>query len=357
MRLGLNRHFEHRECKPARPRVLHDIRLPFPIIDKPTLERTGTQLHDPFAHSSLSVKHGRVGTAFSQVSVQIFTLTIPLCNLLCSFLRKFEVCPGIFLPSPPFHPLHNIRPFRKMTYELQRTILAWGSHAVNLMVSGSLKEASHAWSCALLYLVLYLEEPDWDDRHSDDNDELSSSFSSSGLVVRSVDVSCSAVSADQDRIFSVFHRSIVYVIDDTSTERLWTLLDYRRVATSTVYNLALTHHLQGLQGGAGNNAALNRALRAYRSAREVLSLTMSGKMAATTASKMPEDLRLLHLAIANNEGHLCERAFDADRVDVCLRQLHDVLPYTWWVTDFQHFHETAFLFPRQSSLRLHAPMA
>lgn len=241
---------------------------------------------------------------------------------------------------PPSEPLPT--PMR-LRHERQRTIVAWGSHAVQLMTVGSFKEASQAWSCALLQLVPHLQRPEWDDI-------ISEATSSSGeLVAQAIDVSCGLVSSDDDRIFSVFPRSFVYVCSD-SAQQMWTLEDYRIVAASTVYNLALTHHLQGLQG-AGSRRDLNKALQAYGSARELLSLTPSEAAAA------PEDLKLLYLAIANNEGHLCEQAFETDRVDVCLNQLHEVLPHTWWIDDFRQFHETAVLFPTQARVSLHAPMA
>ena len=167
-----------------------------------------------------------------------------------------------------------------------------------------------------------------------------------------VQISClspdSTPSPVGDRIFAVFPR---FFLPEARSTYGWTLEDYRLVAATTVYNIALSHHLQGSLRSDSRDDFV-KALKAYKAARDLLNSATADIAAASGAVK------LLALAISNNEGHLLEQSFDLDAATSCLHRLHSLLPHTEWSEDSVPFLLTAVLFPDHAGgPYLHAPIA
>ena len=151
---------------------------------------------------------------------------------------------------------------------------------------------------------------------------------------------------------SVYRGADGIVYNITTTLDIDTIL---RQAAATVYNMALANHFQALHEPAGSvrRDCLDRALKSYTAARDVLEAVADNDDLADAT----EDVKFLLLAIANNEGHVCEQLSFLDRARDCLGQLHVILPCTSRSEEFGQFLVTAILFPKPERLSLHAPVA
>lgn len=214
--------------------------------------------------------------------------------------------------------------------------------------NGKFADASAAWSAVLQNLLPYVLPSKSDLQDFDMEIESPFPVESAAFLVPTR----SSTDHTDERIFSIFAQALVYTHFQLSSNlRVRTLEDYRRVAASTVYNIALSYHLQALQEGTGRYP-LESALRAYKAARDLLSSIYAD------ASASADDVKLLALAIANNEGHIRERLFEMVEVQHCLQHLHTIAEQTPWSESTTHFHETAVLFPTLGSVHLlHAPIA
>jgi hypothetical protein len=115
------------------------------------------------------------------------------------------------------------------------------------------------------------------------------------------------------------------------------------------YNVALAHHLCGLQGETSRKH-FEKALQAYATARDLL-LTL-----APEASMLPDDLKIVALAIVNNEGQISEQMLQ-DKSNEYLEELRTLLSYTSLSCASLLFHETAVRTASQFQLHFHAPAA
>ena len=130
----------------------------------------------------------------------------------------------------------------------------------------------------------------------------------------------------------------------------WTLKEVRLAAAATVYNIALSHHLLGLQD-ANNRKDSDNFLKAYQAAGSLLSSAMDDVILEDN------DVKLLALAIANNEGHIHEQVFASDKAMSCLRQVQSIVRFTVWSDEVAQFHTTALLFSHPDGIILHSPIA
>lgn len=229
---------------------------------------------------------------------------------------------------------------------LDSDIASLSAQALNNLSKGSFQESSRIWSCVLRQLLPHVLDS------SEDGGGAVFQFGGparcGGVQIRCLSSLESTPSPTGDRIFAVFPR---FFLPEESSTYGWTLEDYRLVAAATVYNIALSHHLQGLLRS-DNREDYVKALKAYKAARDLLcSATADFTMASGEA-------KLLALAISNNEGHLLEQSYDLDAATSCLHRLHSLLPHMDWSEDSVPFLLTAVLFPDHTGGQyLHAPIA
>lgn len=167
------------------------------------------------------------------------------------------------------------------------------------------------------------------------------------LVVKFNPVPPPLIAPSDQRIFSVFNHGALFEQKDTSSLPVGT---YRTIAASVVYNIALSYHLIGLQG-AHRGSDFDKALKAYKAARDLLNATGESQLSATN------DVNLLTLAIVNNMGHIHEQFYQLESAKDCLQELHMLLPQTSWSEQSAKLHLTGLLFPPQGGLCPQAPAA
>jgi len=221
------------------------------------------------------------------------------------------------------------------------------AHAASLLSQGEMTEASKAWSYSLRQVLPLVLE-------TSEETEFGAMPESSVVKDHGIILQCMRdmpkVESSDERVFSLFPHAFHYSKCESSQNAACNLEETRQVAACIVYNIALCHHLLGLQG-ACNRVQLNKALTAYKAARDLLYSTTSD----ITASN--ENTKILALAIANNEGHILDHLFEKEQAKQCLQQLRYILSRTCWSEVSEHFHVTAVLFPSLECLRLHAPAA
>lgn len=165
----------------------------------------------------------------------------------------------------------------------------------------------------------------------------------------------SPIGKADERIFSLFAQAFLcqsWIDDDVvALSPVWNVDEWRRVAASTVYNMGLAYHLEGLRGH-DQRPLFDKALKAYRASAALLG------SAVEDVSTEDDDVKLLCLAIANNQGCINEHLFDGPSIRSCLQELHATLAQTWWSKESAHFHTTGILFPTwESASLLHSPAA
>ena len=162
------------------------------------------------------------------------------------------------------------------------------------------------------------------------------------------------VKADE-RIFALFPQAFLchnwIDADVVALSPVWNVDECRRVAASTVYNMGLAYHLEGLRSK-NRRSLFDKALKAYHSSASLL------VSAVDDLSTEDEDVKLLCLAISNNQGCIYEHLFDGPSIRTCLQELLATLAQTWWSEESAHFHTTGILFPTwESASLLHPPAA
>lgn len=124
---------------------------------------------------------------------------------------------------------------------LDSDIASLSAQALNNLSKGSFQESSRIWSCVLRQLLPHVLDS------SEDGGGAVFQFGGparcGGVQIRCLSSLESTPSPTGDRIFAVFPR---FFLPEESSTYGWTLEDYRLVAAATVYNIALSHHLQGL---------------------------------------------------------------------------------------------------------------
>lgn len=230
-----------------------------------------------------------------------------------------------------------------MASDLLQRIELLNAQAVYWLSVGSFMEASKVSSCALRCLLPHVlgetaVENLLDRGHSP--------------VVGMSPMRCvpAGVPSPQpdDRVFSIYSQGFLFAQDLLPGQL--TVEGFRRLAASTVFNVALAHHLAGLQL-ASSQQSFQQALLAYKAAEELLS-TITNDLDSWT-----EDTKVLALAIANNMGHIYEQLHEYKGANDCLQRLHNILPITYWSSESEHFHVTGVLFPNQGPRNIHSPAA
>src|SRR3569832_2015890 len=166
---------------------------------------------------------------------------------------------------------------------------AMNDQAAHLFGTGLFLEAAKVWSRVLREILPYIQGP---------SDEVIETSTAHEMMICVHPLVPYAEVVLEERIFSIFDCALVYSQTETG-HSVYSLDDYRRFAASTVYNIGLSHHLQGLRG-ATSQQDLAKAQKAYKAAAELFSASAS----ATDITLWTEEERLLALAIANNEGHI-----------------------------------------------------
>jgi hypothetical protein len=231
-------------------------------------------------------------------------------------------------------------------------IEALNAEAATCLSSSSFLEAAKRWRRLLRLLLPHLQVPSCSTLEEDDSDTtLSSSASGLSLDQQFVDVPQLEV-VEEEHVFAAFRCGIVYTSTETSTPRCaWGTREYRKAAIATCYNMALSHHLHGLQD-AHHEASLEEALTGYRLARSLLESIVSD------VSAEAHDVMLLALAIANNEGHVLAARYDMAGARECWLDMRWLLQHAAPTPETLHFFATAAIFPDEHAiLSLHAPVA
>jgi hypothetical protein len=171
----------------------------------------------------------------------------------------------------------------------------------------------------------------------------------SNIALQFVHVQQPETVEDDDRMFAAFRYGILYT---SSAGSAWGAREYRKVAVATCYNMSLSHHLHGLRD-ANNAASLDKALKGYRLARSLL------ESIVTDVTAESQDIVLLALAIANNEGHVLAARYDTAGAHECWLDLHWLLMHADPTPHTYHFFETAATFQGNDKgiFSLHAPVA
>jgi hypothetical protein len=151
-----------------------------------------------------------------------------------------------------------------------------------------------------------------------------------------------------ERVFCTFSSAFVFTLSRDQAASLHPV-DVRRYCVALCYNVALAHHLCALQGET-SRAHLEKALQAYGTARDLL-LTLTHE-----ASTLPEDLKIVALAILNNEGQISEQMFQ-DKTSAYLEEMRTLLSSTSLSCASLQFHETAVRTASKFELHFHAPAA
>jgi hypothetical protein len=214
------------------------------------------------------------------------------------------------------------------------TLETLNSKAMKLFAGGAWKEASKVFNEVLKQIAPKVTQLSLC-TSGDEND--------SDIALKCVPASLDVATPDE-RIFPLFPQGLHYA--DLSPEPCTS--EYQRVAAVTCYNIALCHHILGL----ADRRSLQKAMRAYRHARDILD-TCTMYINASS-----EDVKLIALAIANNVGHILELTYEKDRALNQLRELDSILASASYSPQLLDFHLTSSLFSRtECCYRLHAPAA
>ena len=215
------------------------------------------------------------------------------------------------------------------------------------LANGQFAEAAETASRALRMMLPHV-------LHSGDDDSTGSEPESTYLRPFHIPTQSPIANADE-RIFALFAQTFLCQnrIDDdvVALSPVWNVDECRRIAASTVFNMGLAYHLEGLSGKDHHFPLFNKALKAYRASSALLGSSVDD------LSSAGEDVKLLCLAIANNKGCIYEHLFDGPSIRACLQELHETLAQTWWSEESAHFHMTGILFPSWESVSLLAPPA
>jgi hypothetical protein len=218
------------------------------------------------------------------------------------------------------------------------------AEAATCLASSCFLEASKRWCDLLRLLVPHLHVLS---TSLDDSDAtLPSGTSDVGLQFVHVQ---QPETSDDGRGFAAFPCGILYT---SSPGTAWGAREYRKVAVATCYNMSLSHHLHGLQS-ANHAASMEKALRGYRLARGLLESIVSDVSAES------QDVVVLALAIANNEGHIHAARYDMAGAQECWLDLRWLLLHADPAPETYHFFATAATFQGSDKgiFSLHAAVA
>jgi hypothetical protein len=213
--------------------------------------------------------------------------------------------------------------------------------ATRLLLDGAFDQAADCWRCGLHCLLPSLlaapEGPNLD-------------LKSIGILrpVPAISCSSSALRNVDERIFCTYSSAFVCPLSGDQTASL-SPIDVRRYSVGLCYNVALAHHLCGLQGET-SRTHFEKALQAYATARDLL------RTLTPDASMLPDDLKIVALAIVNNEGQISEQMLQ-DTTNEYLEEMRAMLSYTSVSCASLQFHETAMRNASQFQLHFHAPAA
>jgi hypothetical protein len=220
------------------------------------------------------------------------------------------------------------------TSQAMTTLETLNSEAMKLFAQGAWKDASKVFNEALKQIAPQVTQLCL--CRGDEND-------SAEIALTCVPVALN-VAAPDERIFPLFPQGLHYA--DLSADPCTS--EYQRVAAVTCYNIGLCNHILGL----ADPRSLQKAMRAYRHARDILD-TCTMYINASS-----EDVKLIALAIANNVGHILELTYEKDRALNQLRELDNILASASFSPQLLDFHLTSSLFSRtECCYRLHAPAA
>jgi hypothetical protein len=232
---------------------------------------------------------------------------------------------------------------------------ALNAEAATCLSSSSFVEASKRWSHLLRLILPHLQVPSCATLEEEESDATLSSSGTSDLCLdqRIVYVQ-QHPTVEEEHVFAAFRCGIVYTSStgaSSSPRSSWNARAYRKVAIATCYNMALSHHLHGLQD-AHHAASLEKALTGYRLARSLLESIVSD------VSAEAQDVLLLAIAIANNEGHVLASRYDMAGAHECWLDLQWLIQHAVPTPGTLHFFTTAATFPGERGIfSLHAPVA
>jgi hypothetical protein len=259
------------------------------------------------------------------------------------------------------------------TLAFRKEIDIMSSKASLLFSTGHIHEASLLWH-GVVRRLLPLVTADAADPGADD-DATAPSLVGAFLVHPPLEMSSRAhatMITSGDRSFAVYTSAIQYVAHP-SCER--SADDDLALAATAVFNLGLFHHLQALLHGDRASRCYDKALRAYGASQQILDesgLSCRGCPSQPSTERDEQQLQrqgllLLHLALANNVGHICDQIHSHDDVQRQLETLHSLVasldrataaPTLLGETEtFLPFLLTATLRPLHSKARCHAPSA
>jgi hypothetical protein len=219
------------------------------------------------------------------------------------------------------------------------------AEAATCLASSCFLEASKRWCDLLRLLVPHLHELSTSLEESDATPP--SGASDIGLQFVHVQ---QPETAEDGRVFAAFRCGILYTSLPGSS---WGAREYRKVAVATCYNMSLSHHLHGLQS-ANHAASMEKALKGYRLARGLL------ESIVTDVAAESQDIILLALAIANNEGHINASRYEMAEAQECWLDMRWLLLHADPAPETYHFFATAATFQGSDSkgiFSLHAAVA
>jgi hypothetical protein len=179
------------------------------------------------------------------------------------------------------------------------TAVRLNNRAIRLLSSECYREANSAFSSALSCIreVVNIGDEDWDMRENVDT-PMDQGFIVTLALNESISPCCASA-------FSMYRRLIVLLPHEGVLHQEENIA---RVSASLLYNMALSHHLQGNCEEANQVKHYSRALKIYAAAR-----TLVGVACIKT-----EQDRLLMLALVNNEGHIHSCMYQSSDEQRCL---------------------------------------
>jgi hypothetical protein len=265
------------------------------------------------------------------------------------------------------------------TLAFRKEINDMSAKASLLFSTGHIHEASLMWH-GVVRRLLPLVTADAAEPGADD-DATAPSLAGAFWVHPPLEMSSwahSTMITSGDRTFAVYASAIQYVAHPSCEKRSGD--DDLALAATAVFNLGLFHHLQALLHGDRATRCYEKALRAYGAAQRILDESgLSCRVCPSQPSTERDEqhqhqqrgLLLLHLALVNNVGHICDQIHSHDDVQRQLETLHSLVasldratalspaaPTLLGETEtFLPFLLTATLRPLHSKARCHAPSA
>jgi hypothetical protein len=208
------------------------------------------------------------------------------------------------------------------TLAFRKEIDDMSAEASLLFLTGHIHEASLLWH-GVVRRLLPLVTADLAEPGADD--ETAPRLEGAFLVHPPLEMASHAhasIITSGDKTFAVYASAIQYVANP-SFER--TLDDDLALAATAVFNLGLFHHLQALLHGDRGARCYEKALRAYGAAQRILDESGLCSTREREEQHQRRGLLLLHLALANNIGHIHDQIHAHDDVRRQLEILHSLV--------------------------------